>query len=181
MPNADQERLIEQMWHADKPVGVISKFAKMSDADVRRYIHEHKESCPPRRQTVFSGTESQFIIIAWNNGATIDQISDALNITRTSVTNYICRHRDTCPNKRDVVKALSKRRKIKAQMERAERHKNDGPRKTKPYKISDEKVEEIIDCHKRGLSRGKIARKCGVGVSTVSRYIKEWRLEQAAI
>lgn len=181
MPTIDQARIIEQMWRAGKPLSVISKFAKMSNADVRRYVYDHKDSCPPRRQTVFSGTERQFIVTAWNHGATIDQISDALNITRTSVTNYVGKHRDTCPNKQEVNKKLSKERKIRAQLERDERRKSEGPKKTKPFKISDSKVKEIIDCHKRGLSRNKIAAKCGVGVSTVGRYIKEWRLGQEAL
>lgn len=181
MPTIDQARIIEQMWCAGKPLNVISKFARMSNAEVRRYVYDHKDSCPPRRQTVFNGTEREFIATAWNKGATIDQISDALNITRTSVTNYVGRHRDICPNKKQVNSRLSKERRLRAQAERAKRHEDDGPKRSKPFRIPERKVEQIIDCYKRGLSRNKIADECGVGTSTVGRYIKEWRLGQEAL
>ena len=176
MPTIDQARTIESMWQAGRPVSHISRVTNLSHADTRRYIHDHTEDCPPRMQTVFSTTEKQFIVTAWNNGATIDQIAGALSITRGSVTKFTGANRDLCPCKDIVNRRLSAAKRAKAEAEKAEREAN-----KKTHKLSEETVDMIIEAHKNGLSSYQIARMCGVGSTTANRYTREWELEQEKV
>lgn len=176
MPTIDQARTIESMWQAGRPVSHISRVTKLSRAETRRYIHDHTDDCPPRMQTVFNTTERKFIVVAWNNGATIDEIAGALNITRASVTRFAGANRDLCPTKDVVNRRLSAAKKAKAEAEKAEREA-----RKQPHKLSEEMIDRIIEAHKRGLSSYQIARECGVGSATANRYTREWEREQEKV
>ena len=112
MPTIKQARTIEEMWGAGEPVSLMSKATGLSHAATRRYIHDHVDDCPPRLQRAFSATERQFIVKAWNKGATVDQISEALSVRPGSIRTFIQNNRDKCPFKSTVRRRLAEERRV---------------------------------------------------------------------
>lgn len=147
MPTIKQARTIEEMWGAGESVSLMSKATGLSHAATRRYIHDHVDDCPPRLQRAFSATERQFIVRAWNKGATVDQISEALSVRPGSIRTFIQNNRDKCPFKSTVKRRLAEERRAEeelARMRETERRAEDA-------------IDAIVRAYESGMSSREIA------------------------
>ena len=104
MPTVEQAMILEAMWRNGKSMSLISKATGMTLAATREYIVNHEDDCPRRSQSAFTESERTFIVNSWNNGATCEQIANALNVTTSSVTNFDTKNRDNCHNKNKLRK-----------------------------------------------------------------------------